>query len=187
MTLPVVSGMTLARRSKALKANHHLLLSKMSLGQPTLVNFAIVALVVTLVPGPAFITVLSTALRRGFRSALHAVAGVVAGDAFYFLLTSLGLGSLLTASYWAFTIIKAVGIIYLVYLLLAVFATRARSLLSSPRAARLTNRISGAAMWELRSASVRSVEEPAGIGQEAKTLPALRASTLQATVSATGF
>jgi homoserine/homoserine lactone efflux protein len=193
------------------------------IAESTLINFATVALLVTLVPGPAFVTILSTALRRGFRSALYANLGLVTGDAFYFLLTAAGLGSLLTASYWAFTAIKIVGILYLVYLglrslvypdnslvdaarpttngrrafftafsvqlanpklllflaalvpqfidparpapaqfvilgsifmlsdavlysLLAIFAARARTLLSSPRAARLTHRISGAAM-----------------------------------------
>jgi homoserine/homoserine lactone efflux protein len=47
-------------------------------------NFAIVALLVSLVPGPAFIVVLSTALRRGFRAGVYANAGVVVGDAIYF-------------------------------------------------------------------------------------------------------
>jgi len=60
--------------------------------------------------------VLSTALRRGFRSALYANAGVVAGDAIYFFFTALGLGSLLAASYWAFTFVKWLGVTYLIYL-----------------------------------------------------------------------
>jgi homoserine/homoserine lactone efflux protein len=82
----------------------------------TWTNFAVVALLVSLVPGPAFIVVLSTALRRGFRSALYANAGVVAGDAIYFFFTALGLGSLLAASYWAFTFVKWLGVTYLIYL-----------------------------------------------------------------------
>ncbi len=82
----------------------------------TWVNFAIVALLVSLVPGPAFIVVLSTALRRGFRAGLYANAGVVTGDAIYFFLAAVGLGSLLAASYWAFTIVKWIGVIYLIYL-----------------------------------------------------------------------
>ena len=82
----------------------------------TWLNFAVVAFLVSLVPGPAFIIVLSTALRRGFRSALYANAGVVAGDAIYFFFTALGLGSLLAASYWAFTIVKWLGVTYLIYL-----------------------------------------------------------------------
>jgi homoserine/homoserine lactone efflux protein len=82
----------------------------------TWANFAVVAFLVSLVPGPAFIIVLSTALRRGSRSALYANAGVVAGDAIYFFFTALGLGSLLAASYWAFTIVKWLGVTYLIYL-----------------------------------------------------------------------
>ena len=82
----------------------------------TWLNFALVALVVTLVPGPAFIVVLTTALRRGFKPGAYATAGIVIGDAVYFLLTGVGLGSLLATSFWTFTIIKWLGIVYLVYL-----------------------------------------------------------------------
>jgi homoserine/homoserine lactone efflux protein len=82
----------------------------------TWLNFALVALVVTLVPGPAFIVVLTTALRRGFKPGAYATAGIVIGDAVYFFLTAVGLGSLLATSFWTFTIIKWLGIIYLVYL-----------------------------------------------------------------------
>ena len=82
----------------------------------TWLNFALVALVVTLVPGPAFIVVLTTALRRGFKPGAYATAGIVIGDAVYFMLTAVGLGSLLATSFWTFTIIKWLGIVYLVYL-----------------------------------------------------------------------
>jgi homoserine/homoserine lactone efflux protein len=82
----------------------------------TWLNFALVALVVTLVPGPAFIVVLNTALRRGFKPGAYATAGIVIGDAVYFFLTAVGLGSLLATSFWTFTIIKWLGIVYLVYL-----------------------------------------------------------------------
>jgi homoserine/homoserine lactone efflux protein len=88
----------------------------MPVSPSTWVNFAIVALLVSLVPGPAFIVVLSTALRRGFRAGLYANAGVVVGDAIYFFLAAVGLGSLLAASYWAFTIVKWLGVTYLIYL-----------------------------------------------------------------------
>jgi len=90
--------------------------SAMPVSPNTWTNFAVVALLVSLVPGPAFIIVLSAALRRGFRSALYANAGVVAGDAIYFFFTALGLGSLLAASYWAFTFVKWLGVAYLIYL-----------------------------------------------------------------------
>ena len=82
----------------------------------TWLNFALVAVIVTLVPGPAFIVVLTTALCRGFKPGAYATAGIVAGDGVYFFLTALGLGSLLATSFWTFTIIKWLGIAYLVYL-----------------------------------------------------------------------
>jgi homoserine/homoserine lactone efflux protein len=82
----------------------------------TWLNFALIALVVSLVPGPAFIVVLTTALRRGFKPGAYATGGIVVADAVYFSLTAVGLGSLLTTSFWTFTIIKWLGISYLVYL-----------------------------------------------------------------------
>jgi homoserine/homoserine lactone efflux protein len=82
----------------------------------TWLNFALIALIVTLIPGPAFIVVLTTTLRRGFKPGVYATAGIVTGDAIYFFLTALGLGSLLATSFWTFTIIKWLGIAYLVYL-----------------------------------------------------------------------
>jgi homoserine/homoserine lactone efflux protein len=82
----------------------------------TWLDFALVALVVTLVPGPAFIVVLTTALRRGFKPGAYATAGIAIGDAVYFFLTAVGLGSLLATSFLTFTIVKWLGIAYLVYL-----------------------------------------------------------------------
>jgi homoserine/homoserine lactone efflux protein len=82
----------------------------------TWLNFALVALVVTLIPGPAFIIVLSSALRRGFKGGAYATMGIVIGDAVYFFLTAIGLGSLLATSFWIFMIIKCLGIAYLAYL-----------------------------------------------------------------------
>ena len=82
----------------------------------TWLDFALVALVVTLVPGPAFIVVLTKALRRGFKPGAYATAGIAIGDAVYFFLTAVGLGSLLATSFWTFTIVKWLGIAYLVYL-----------------------------------------------------------------------
>jgi homoserine/homoserine lactone efflux protein len=75
----------------------------------TWLDFALVALVVTLVPGPAFIVVLTTALRRGFKPGAYATAGIAIGDAVYFFLTAVGLGSLLATSFWTFTILNGSG------------------------------------------------------------------------------
>jgi homoserine/homoserine lactone efflux protein len=110
--------------------------SFMPISLSTWLNFAIVALLVTLVPGPAFIVVLSTALRRGFRAGLYANAGVLVGDAIYFFLAAVGLGSLLAASYLAFTVVKWVGVTYLIYLGVRSLLYPASEIVGEDRAAR---------------------------------------------------
>ena len=78
--------------------------------------FVPVALAVSLFPGPAFLSVLVTGARLGFRVSLVATAGVLLVDAVYFLVAALGLGALLTTSQLAFEIVKWIGAAYLVYL-----------------------------------------------------------------------
>jgi homoserine/homoserine lactone efflux protein len=69
-----------------------------------------------LTPGPAVLFVLSYGLARGGRASLWANAGILAGNAFYFLLSALGLGAILLASHDVFTVIKYLGSAYLIYL-----------------------------------------------------------------------
>lgn len=69
-----------------------------------------------LTPGPAVLFVLSHGLTQGGRASLWANAGILAGNAFYFFLSALGLGAVLLASHEVFTAIKYVGAAYLVYL-----------------------------------------------------------------------
>ncbi|HEX3466226.1 MAG TPA: LysE family translocator [Candidatus Elarobacter sp.] len=78
--------------------------------------FALVAVLVSLVPGPAVISVVSTALRGGFRASLATNAGVLAGDAVFVAAAALGLGALLVASHALFVAVKWLGIAYLAYL-----------------------------------------------------------------------
>jgi threonine/homoserine/homoserine lactone efflux protein len=78
--------------------------------------FALVAVLVSLVPGPAVISVVSTALRRGFRASLATNAGVLAGDAVFVAAAALGLGAVLVASHALFVAVKWLGIAYLAYL-----------------------------------------------------------------------
>lgn len=72
--------------------------------------------VLCLTPGPAVLFVVSYALSRGWRASLAANAGILAGNAFYFLLSAVGLGAMLLVSYRVFTVTKYAGGLYLVYL-----------------------------------------------------------------------
>ncbi|HEX3468765.1 MAG TPA: LysE family translocator [Candidatus Elarobacter sp.] len=78
--------------------------------------FVLVALAVSLIPGPAVVAVVSTALRAGFRASLATNAGVLAGDAVFVAAAALGLGAALVASHALFVTVRWAGIAYLVYL-----------------------------------------------------------------------
>ncbi len=82
----------------------------------TWMTFVLVAIGISLLPGPAVVAVVSAALRGGFRASLAANAGVLVGDAAFVGATALGLGALLVASHPLFLAVKWLGIAYLAYL-----------------------------------------------------------------------
>lgn len=67
-------------------------------------------------PGPVTLMVMSYALTSGRRTALFVVAGTTLGDATCCLLAAAGLGAIIAASSVAFTALKVVGALYLVFL-----------------------------------------------------------------------
>lgn len=71
--------------------------------------------VLCLTPGPAVLFLLSYGLARGGRASLWANAGILTGNAFYFGLSSLGLGAVLLESHEIFTAIRYLGAAYLIY------------------------------------------------------------------------
>jgi len=82
----------------------------------TWLAFALVAVLVSLLPGPAVFAVVSTALRSGFRSSLATNAGVLLGDAVFVTAAACGLGAVLVASHGVLVAVKWLGICYLAYL-----------------------------------------------------------------------
>jgi len=78
--------------------------------------FAVTTFVVVFSPGPAAITVASQGAGNGLSRALFGVFGVAAANAVYFGLSATGIASLIIASNVVFSIIKWIGVIYLVYL-----------------------------------------------------------------------
>ena len=82
----------------------------------TWIVFTVTEIALCLTPGPAVLFVVSQGLRYGGRKSLWANAGILAGNAFYFFLSALGLGAVLLASHQVFIAIKYAGAAYLVYL-----------------------------------------------------------------------
>ncbi|MCJ7626248.1 MAG: LysE family translocator [Anaerolineaceae bacterium] len=78
--------------------------------------FILTSLVVIVTPGQDMILVMSRAISQGSKAGVLTAVGVSIGLLGHTLLTALGLGSLLIASQYLFTILKFVGAGYLFYL-----------------------------------------------------------------------
>jgi len=82
----------------------------------TWLAFAAMELVLCLTPGPAVLTVFSSALEGGWRGGMASTFGILSGNAFYFLVSAAGLGAVLLASPRIFAALQWVGAAYLVAL-----------------------------------------------------------------------
>ncbi len=82
----------------------------------TWLAFAAASAVLLVIPGPTILTVLSYSLAHGRRANVALVAAVALGDSTALAVSVLGLGALLAASAFWFTVLKWVGGAYLLYL-----------------------------------------------------------------------
>ncbi len=89
----------------------------------TLSLFFITTFVVVLSPGPAALSVTTEAASNGFKSCFFVILGIASANVVYFILSALGIAALLVASNLLFSIIKWLGVAYLLYLgLTALFS-----------------------------------------------------------------
>ncbi|WP_147108406.1 LysE family translocator [Tateyamaria sp. syn59] len=79
-------------------------------------TFVVASTALLVIPGPTLMMVLSYAMTQGRRVAVASALGVATGDLIAMTLSVIGLGALFLASALAFTILKWVGAVYLVYL-----------------------------------------------------------------------
>ena len=82
----------------------------------TLLIFAIVAFIAIATPGPTVLLALANGSRFGVRASLPGMAGAVLSDVVLISAVALGLGALLAASEFWFSVVKWVGVAYLAYL-----------------------------------------------------------------------
>jgi len=78
--------------------------------------FVAASVVLLLIPGPTILTVISYSIAQGRRANVPLVAAVALGDSTALVVSLLGLGALLAASAFWFTVVKWAGGLYLVYL-----------------------------------------------------------------------
>ena len=81
-----------------------------------LAAFALVTGLVSLMPGPQMVFVMTQAAWRGPRAGAAALAGLQLGNATWFVMAGLGLGTLALAWPGAFTALTAAGALYLAWL-----------------------------------------------------------------------
>ena len=81
-----------------------------------LLEFAAVAFVVIVIPGPSVLFVVGRTLSYGHRIALASVAGNESGEFVLAAAAALGVGSLIQRSAFLFTSVKLAGAAYLVFL-----------------------------------------------------------------------
>ncbi|GAB3529417.1 homoserine/homoserine lactone efflux protein [Photobacterium alginatilyticum] len=74
------------------------------------------AIVFSLAPGSGTVNSISNGMVYGWRKSLASILGLQVGLAFHLLLVGVGLGAIVAKSATAFTLIKWVGVVYLVWL-----------------------------------------------------------------------
>ncbi|SMO76806.1 Threonine/homoserine/homoserine lactone efflux protein [Chryseobacterium rhizoplanae] len=81
-----------------------------------LIFFILAALILVISPGPNMIYLISKSITQGKKSGFISLAGVVCGFLFHIVMVSFGLTAVLLAVPLAYTVLKAVGTVYLLYL-----------------------------------------------------------------------
>ncbi len=96
----------------------------------TLLVFSLVAFVGIATPGPTVLLALTNGSRFGVRASLPGMVGAVLSDFALISAVAIGLGALLAASEFWFSVVKWVGVVYLAYL--GVRLLRSRGMLAVP-------------------------------------------------------
>ena len=86
--------------------------------------FLILATLTVLSPGPGVVLTISNALRHGWRGALPGIFGIASGAFIVAGICASSLGLILAASATAFTLLKYIGALYLLYLGIKMWRTQ---------------------------------------------------------------
>jgi len=103
-----------------------------------LLLFFVTTFFVVLAPGPAAIAVTAEAASNGYKRSLFVILGIAVANVVFFILSAAGISAAIVASDLLFSMVKWVGILYLVYLGLGALFSK-----SSPLTIKLDNKASG--------------------------------------------
>ncbi|KJG36484.1 homoserine transporter [Photobacterium angustum] len=79
-------------------------------------TFLCASILLSLIPGAGAISTMSNTIKHGFKSTLINNLGLQTGNLINIIIVGAGLGALLAKSETAFSVIKWIGVIYLIYL-----------------------------------------------------------------------
>ncbi|MBM6401709.1 LysE family translocator [Phycicoccus sonneratiae] len=133
----------------------------------TVLAFALASAVIIAIPGPSILFTIGRALSAGRREALLTVAGNALGVQAQIIGLALGLGPVIAASATAYTVLKVVGAVYLVYL--GVQAVRHRRAMAEALVGGLP--APAATVHALRTGFVVGVTNPKSLVLLAAVLP----------------
>src|SRR3954466_11882150 len=84
-------------------------------GLSTIALFSLASVALAVVPGPAVTYIVTQSVDKGRRAGLASALGVASGGLVHGVAATVGLSALIASSAHAFTTVKLVGAIYLVY------------------------------------------------------------------------
>ena len=88
----------------------------------TLFVFALAALAILAVPGPAVIYIVTRSIHQGRAAGIASVLGIHVGTLVHLTAATVGLSAILASSATAFTVVKLLGALYLIVIgLLGLF------------------------------------------------------------------
>ena len=94
----------------------------------TILSFSVASIALCLAPGPDNLFVLSQSAAHGRSAGLWVMAGLSTGLLFHTTALALGLAAVFQASAVAFTVVKVVGVAYLLFLAWKAFTAKAQEL-----------------------------------------------------------
>jgi threonine/homoserine/homoserine lactone efflux protein len=99
---------------------------------PTLALFAGAALALLVVPGPSVLYIITRGMHQGRSAALVSVLGVTTATLVHTTFAAIGLSAILASSAAAFTVVKAAGSAYLLWLAIRTWRDRSAERADAP-------------------------------------------------------
>ena len=93
---------------------------------PVWITYFIATVILSVTPGPGVFSAISSGLHNGFRRGMWNSLGMQLASLILLVVVAVGLGAILIASETMFTVVKWIGVAYLIYLGIVTWRTRPR-------------------------------------------------------------